>query len=63
MDLWEWLKSGIPSENDVLYRPAEESDRIDSRKQAILLQIGEICKMHKPAPQGSPVEVADSTPG
>ena len=37
-----------PSKMTWIYRTAKKSDRIDSRKQAVLLQIDEIPKVHMP---------------
>ena len=37
-----------PSKMTWIYRTAKKTDRIDSRKQAILLQFGEIPKVHMP---------------
>ncbi len=37
-----------PSKMTWIYRTAKKTDRIDSRKQAVLLQIGEIPKVHMP---------------
>ena len=61
-DSVDTLTVSNPSKMTWIYRTAKKSDRIDSRKQAILLQIGEIPKVHMPPPGDSAVAVADSTP-
>lgn len=38
-----------PSKMPWIYRTAKKNDRIDARKQAVLLQFGEIPKVHMPA--------------
>ncbi len=48
-DSVDTLTVNNPSKMTWIYRTAKKSDRIDSRKQAILLQIGEIPKVHMPA--------------
>jgi len=47
-DSVDTLTVSNPSKMTWIYRTAKKSDRIDSRKQAILLQIGEIPKVHMP---------------
>jgi transposase len=47
-DLVDTLTVSNPSKMTWIYRTAKKTDRIDARKQAVLLQLGEIPKVHMP---------------
>jgi transposase len=48
IDCADTITVSNPSKMTWIYRTAKKNDRIDSRKQAILLSIGEIPKVHMP---------------
>ena len=48
IDSVDTLTVSNPSKMTWIYRTAKKTDRIDARKQAVLLQIGEIPKVHMP---------------
>lgn len=47
-DLVEEITVSNPTKMTWIYRTSKKNDRIDARKQAVLLQIGEVPKVHMP---------------
>lgn len=50
-DLVDEITVSNPSKMTWIYRTAKKNDRVDARKQAVLLSIGEVPKVHIPSKQ------------